>query len=206
MNLPNKLSILRVIMVPLFVLVMVLPFPVNEIAADGTVSTSPFDTWIRIIAAAVFILTALTDMLDGKIARRFNLVTDFGKFIDPLADKVMIFGAMLGILYRYDYIRPIFIWAALIVIFRELAITSMRLIVANKSGTVIAAAWLGKVKTVTQVVCILTILLEPVIFPPNPELPIYWLSYLTIIAMTVMTLWSGIDYMKAYWPQLDPNK
>ncbi|MBQ8249536.1 MAG: CDP-diacylglycerol--glycerol-3-phosphate 3-phosphatidyltransferase [Clostridia bacterium] len=197
MNLPNKLSILRVIMVPIFVLVMVLPFPAE----------APFDTWIRIIAAAVFILTALTDMLDGQIARRFKLVTDFGKFIDPLADKFMIFGAMLGILYRYDYIRPIFIWAALIVIFRELAITSMRLIVVNKSGTVVAAAWLGKVKTVTQVVCIVTILLEPVIIPAgNIVHDWHLLSYLTIIAMTVMTLWSGIDYMKAYWPQLDPNK
>ncbi len=192
MNLPNKLSILRVILVPLFVLVMVLPVD----------KESSYDTWLRIIAAAVFILTALTDMLDGKIARRCNLVTDFGKFIDPLADKFMVFGAMLGILYRFDYIRPVFIWAALIVIFRELAITSMRLIVVNKSGTVVAAAWLGKVKTVTQVVCIVTVLLDPVVLPNGH----YILSYVTIVAMTVMTLWSGIDYIKAYWPLLDPNK
>ena len=191
MNLPNKLSILRVILVPFFVLVMVLPF-------EGAL-----DNWIRIIAAAVFILTALTDMLDGQIARRCNLVTDFGKFIDPLADKFMVFGAMLGILYRFDYIRPVFIWAALIVIFRELAITSMRLIVVNKSGTVVAAAWLGKVKTVTQVVCIVTVLLNPVVLPQDKY---YILSYVTIFAMTAMTLWSGIDYMKAYWPLLDPNK
>ncbi len=192
MNLPNKLSILRVILVPLFVLVMVLP-----VSKD-----SSYDTWLRIIAAAVFILTALTDMLDGKIARKYNLVTDFGKFIDPLADKFMVFGAMLGILYRFDYIRPVFIWASLIVIFRELAITSMRLIVVNKSGTVVAAAWLGKVKTVTQVVCIVTVLLDPVVLPNGH----YILSYVTITAMTIMTLWSGIDYMKAYWPLLDPNK
>ena len=192
MNLPNKLSILRVILVPLFVLVMVLP-----VGKD-----SSYDTWLRIIAAAVFILTALTDMLDGKIARKYNLVTDFGKFIDPLADKFMVFGAMLGILYRFDYIRPVFIWASLIVIFRELAITSMRLIVVNKSGTVVAAAWLGKVKTVTQVVCIVTVLLDPVIFPNGH----YVLTYVTITAMTIMTLWSGIDYMKAYWSLLDPNK
>ena len=190
MNLPNKLSILRVILVPFFVLVMVLP-------VGGAL-----DTWIRIIAAAVFILTAFTDMLDGKIARKYNLVTDFGKFIDPLADKFMVFGAMLGILYRFDYIRPVFIWASLIVIFRELAITSMRLIVVNKSGTVVAAAWLGKVKTVTQVVCIVTVLLDPVIFPNGH----YILSYVTITAMTVMTIWSGIDYMRAYWSLLDPNK
>ena len=198
MNLPNKLSLLRVIMVPLFVAVLVLP-------TEAFYST--YETWIRIIAAAVFILTALTDMLDGQIARRCNLVTDFGKFIDPLADKFMVFGAMLGILYRFDYLRPVFIWAALVVIFRELAITSMRLIVANKSGKVVAAAWLGKVKTVTQVICIVVVLLEPVIIPEgNFVRDYYLLSYITTAAMTVMTLWSGIDYMKAYWPLMDPNK
>ncbi len=198
MNLPNKLSMLRVIMVPLFVAVMCIP---------SAEVFSAYETWFRIIAAALFILTALTDMLDGQIARRCNLVTDFGKFIDPLADKFMVFGAMLAILYRFDYIRPLFVWAALIVIFRELAITSMRLIVVNKSGTVVAAAWLGKVKTVTQIICIVTVLLEPVVIPSGNFVSDYnILSYVTIVAMTVMTLWSGIDYMKAYWPLLDPNK
>lgn len=198
MNLPNKLSILRVILVPLFVAVLVFP-------TKGFFET--YETWIRIIAAAVFILTALTDMLDGQIARRCNLVTDFGKFIDPLADKFMVFGAMLAILYRFEYLRPVFVWAALIVIFRELAITSMRLIVVNKSGTVVAAAWLGKVKTVTQIICIVTVLLEPVVVPSgNFVYDWHLLSYVTIVAMTIMTLWSGIDYMKAYWPLLDPNK
>lgn len=198
MNLPNKLSILRVILVPLFVAVLVIP---NQTFFEE------YEIWIRIIAAALFILTALTDMLDGQIARRCNLVTDFGKFIDPLADKFMVFGAMLAILYRFDYLRPVFVWAALIVIFRELAITSMRLIVVNKSGTVVAAAWLGKVKTVTQIICIVAILLEPVVIPAgNFVYDWHLISYVTTIAMTVMTLWSGIDYMKAYWPLLDPNK
>lgn len=189
MNLPNKLSILRVIMVPLFVAVMVIPW-------------GGYDFWFRIIAAAIFILTALTDMLDGQIARRCNLVTDFGKFIDPLADKFMVFGAMLAILYRFEELRPVFIWAALIVIFRELAVTSMRMIVANKAGIVVAAAWLGKVKTVTQIICILTILLDDVVFPTLHHIP----SYVMIVLMTVMTLWSGIDYIKTYWKHLDPTK
>lgn len=198
MNLPNKLSILRVIMVPIFVGVLV--FPTEEFF-------TAYGTWFRILGAAVFILTALTDMLDGMIARRCNLITDFGKFIDPLADKFMVFGAMLAILYRFDYLRPVFIWAALIVIFRELAITSMRLIVSNKSGVVVAAAWLGKVKTVTQIICIVTVLLEPVIIPESWFISdIHLFSYITIILMTVMTLWSGIDYMKAYWGHLDTNK
>ena len=185
------------ILVPLFVAVLVIP-------TDTFYAT--YEVWIRIIAAALFILTAFTDMLDGKIARKYNLVTDFGKFIDPLADKFMVFGAMLAILYRLDGIlKLVFVWAALIVIFRELAITSMRLIVVNKSGTVVAAAWLGKVKTVMQIVCIVTVLLEPIvsayIFNTYNVL-----SYATTLAMTVMTLWSGIDYMRAYWPLLDTNK
>lgn len=195
MNLPNKLSLMRVIMVPVFVLVIVLP---NSILPD---------TWSRILGAAIFILTALTDMLDGMIARKCNMITDFGKFIDPLADKFMVFGAMLAILYKIDYLRPVFIWVALIVIFRELAITSMRLIVSNASGVVVAAAWLGKVKTVTQIVCIVTILLEPVVIPETAAIyNIHLLSYIMMALMTLMTVWSGANYMKAYWKYLDPTK
>lgn len=97
MNLPNKLSLARVIMVPLFVAVIVLPE-----------SLIP-DTWSRILGAAIFILTSFTDMLDGMIARKCNMITDFGKFIDPLADKFMVFGAMLAILYKFEYLRPVFI-------------------------------------------------------------------------------------------------
>jgi len=193
MNLPNKLSLMRVIMVPIFMAVIVLPF-------------LP-DTWSRILGAAIFILTAFTDFLDGMIARKFNMITDFGKFIDPLADKFMVFGAMLAILYKFDYLRPVFVWAALIVIFRELAITSMRLILSSNAGKVVAAAWLGKVNTVTQIVCIVVIFLEPVIIPESSPLhDMYLFSYITTAAMTIMTLWSGIDYMKTYWQFLDPTK
>ena len=195
MNLPNKLSIMRVIMVPIFMIAVVLPESVIP------------DTWSRIIGAAIFILTALTDMLDGMIARRCNMITDFGKFIDPLADKFMVFGAMLAILYKYEYIRPVFLWVALIVIFRELAITSMRLIVSSSSGVVVAAAWLGKVKTVTQILCIITILLEPVLIPETSSLyNLHLFTWITMAAMAVMTIWSGIDYMKSYWKYLDPTK
>lgn len=195
MNLPNRLSIMRVIMVPIFMIAVVLPE-----------SLIP-DTWSRIIGAAIFILTALTDMLDGMIARRCNMITDFGKFIDPLADKFMVFGAMLAILYKYEYIRPVFLWVALIVIFRELAITSMRLIVSSSSGVVVAAAWLGKVKTVTQILCIITILLEPVLIPETSSLyDLHLFTWITMAAMTIMTIWSGIDYMKSYWQFIDPTK
>lgn len=193
MNLPNKLTIFRICMVPVFLVLLCVPLPLS-------------DTAIRILTAAVFAVTALTDMVDGKIARKYNLITDFGKFMDPLADKFLVIAAMLGILTRFDYLRAVFVWAAAIVIFREFAVTSIRLIAAQKSGLVVAASWLGKVKTTTQMICIVCILLEPVILPFKPFTEWHILSYVTIAAMTVMTLWSGIDYMKTYWPLLDAKK
>ena len=194
MNLPNKLTVFRLLTVPIFLILLCVPLPIS-------------DMWLRIITAGVFTITSLTDMLDGKIARKYNLITDFGKFMDPLADKFMVISAMLGILVRFDYIRYVFVWAAAIVIFREFAVTSMRMVAANKDGLVIAAAWLGKVKTVTQIVCILTVLLEPVIFgwfAPFGEW--YILSYVTTGAMIVMTLWSGIDYLRQYWQYIGATK
>ena len=193
MNLPNKLTMLRICLVPVFMIVMITPMIENDILC-------------RIIAAALFIVTSLTDMLDGKIARKYNLITNFGKLMDPLADKFMVFGAMLSILYRFDYIRPVFVWAAAVVMFRELAVTSIRLVAAGNEGVVIAASWLGKVKTVTQIVCICTVLLEPVVLPFKAFRDWHLLSYFTIAAMVVMTLWSGIDYMCTYWKFIKPEK
>ena len=150
-----------------------------------------------------------TDTVDGKIARKYNLITDFGKFMDPLADKFLVFAAMLGILVNdaFATLRPVFVWAAAIVIFRELAVTSIRLVAAGKSGLVIAASWLGKIKTTTQMVCIVVVLLEPVVFPFfEPFAKWHILSYVMIALMAVMTLWSGIDYLSKYWKYLDPEK
>ena len=185
MNLPNKLTVLRVILVPVFMLFLCVPMGLS-------------DTLVRVIAAVLFALTSLTDMLDGKIARKYNMVTDFGKLMDPLADKFLVFGAMLGILVYCADLRPIFVWAAAIVMLRELAVTSLRLLAASQSGAVIAAAWLGKVKTVTQVVCILCVILEPVILPFPLFTQYHLLSYVTIAAMIVMTVWSGVEYFTAY--------
>ncbi len=193
MNLPNKLTVFRLCMVPIFLIFLCVPLPMG-------------DTALRIITAVIFAVVSLTDMIDGKIARKYNLITDFGKFMDPLADKFLVISAMLGILVKYDCLQEIFIWAAAVVIFRELAVTSIRLIAAQKSGLVVAASWLGKVKTVTQMTCILAILLEPVILPFPLFTENHILSYITMAAMTVMTLWSGIDYLKTYWKFLDPQK
>ena len=193
MNLPNKLTMFRICMVPVFLVLLCVNLPIS-------------DTAMRIATAVVFAITSLTDMIDGKIARKYNLITDFGKFMDPLADKFLVMSAMLGILVRFDYLRPVFVWAAAIVIFREFAVTSLRLVVAGKSGIVVAAAWLGKVKTTLQMICIVVILLEPVILPFPLFAETHLLSYITIAAMSVMTIWSGADYMKAYWPYITATK
>lgn len=193
MNLPNKLTVFRMCMVPVFLFLFCVPLPIS-------------DTAMRIITAAVFAAVSLTDMADGKIARKNNLITDFGKFMDPLADKYLVMAAMLGILVRFDYLRPVFVWAAAIVIFREFAVTSLRMIAASKAGLVIAAAWLGKVKTATQMLCIISVLLEPVILPFKPFTEHHLLSYITTAVMTVMTVWSGIDYLIAYKPYIGQAK
>ena len=193
MDLPNKLTVFRMFMVPVFLFLFCVPLPFS-------------DTALRIIIAAVFAVVSLTDMIDGKIARKYNMITDFGKFMDPLADKFLVISACLGIIVKFDYIRPVFVWAAAIVIFREFAVTSLRMVAANKAGLVIAAAWLGKVKTTTQMICIICVLLEPVILPFKPFTEWHILSYVTTAVMVVMTLWSGIDYLIAYKPYIGETK
>lgn len=194
MNLPNKLTIIRICMIPFFMITLAIDIPGLSMNAE------------LIISAAIFIIASLTDMLDGKIARKYNLITDFGKFMDPLADKFLVFGAMLGILVRFDDIRPVFVWVAAIVIFRELAVTSLRLVIAGKDGLVVAASWLGKVKTTTQIIAIIAILMEPVLFSWCVIGQYHILSYVTMTAMALMTVWSGADYIKTYWRFIDPTK
>ena len=162
----------------------------------------------RIIAAVIFALTAFTDMLDGKIARKYNLVTDFGKFMDPLADKLMVFGAMIGILVlntvrdqvALNVFNKVFAVAAFIIIFRELAVTSMRMVVSSAEGIVIAANIFGKLKTVSQIIGIIVILVEPVF----SDIP--YVSYVMLGIMVFTTLFSGFSYFKAYWPHINTNK
>lgn len=177
-------------LIPFFMIVLI--FPIFS------------DFWTRIIGAALFGVTAFTDFLDGHIARKYNLVTDFGKFLDPVVDKIMIFGAYLSIIVMYrenELFTTIFTITTFIVIFRETAVTSLRMITASKSSVVIAANWLGKVKTISQILCALVILLEPLILPDS-----LLLSYITTAFMTIMTVLSGLNYFKAYLPMLDTEK
>ncbi|MEF9852449.1 MAG: CDP-diacylglycerol--glycerol-3-phosphate 3-phosphatidyltransferase [Hydrogenoanaerobacterium sp.] len=129
MNLPNKLTVLRMALVPVFVVFMF---------ADGIANN-------YIIAFFIFIVASFTDMLDGQIARKNNLVTDFGKFMDPLADKILVMSAMLC-LVQMKYVPA---WVVIVILSREFLVTSLRLIAAGQ-GTVIAADKLGKYKTVCQ--------------------------------------------------------
>ena len=192
MNLPNKLTVLRLIMVPIIVIVMLLPL--------GTITSG-------ILAAAIFGATALTDMLDGKIARKHNLITDFGKFLDPLADKFMVISTLVVLSYKFEgYLRLFCMITTLIVIMRELAVTSIRLVASSSAGIVVAANMLGKIKTVTQIIYIVCAFLEPVVFELIGITDYHILTYVTMAAMTIFTVWSGINYLAAYWKYLDPNK
>lgn len=192
MNLPNKLTVLRMILIPFFV---------------ASVMYIPNETAMRLISAAVFGLTSITDMLDGKIARKYNLVTNFGKFLDPVADKLMIISAYLALLTTVTNNKTlyfIFTWATFIVVVREIAVTSLRMIAAN--SVVIAANNLGKIKTCSQIACVLTVLLEPLFFGWCFIGEYHILTYATIIFMGVMTLWSGINYLMQYKEFLNPEK
>ena len=207
MNLPNRLTVLRLCLVPVLMLVGMLP----ERILPFYVSC--------VVCAVLFIGTAITDMLDGKIARRDNLITDFGKFLDPIADKFMVIGAMFVILYKFPQLRLVMIFSLIIVVFRELAVTSMRLVVSTGEGIVIAANMLGKIKTVSQIVAISTVFLEPVVQRVTMLIAeavtgkdLAWrtdivpLTWLSLLFAAIMTVWSGINYIKAYWKYLDPQK
>ncbi|MBO5768540.1 MAG: CDP-diacylglycerol--glycerol-3-phosphate 3-phosphatidyltransferase, partial [Bacteroidales bacterium] len=169
-----------------------------------------------LICAVLFIGTALTDMFDGRIARGRGLVTDFGKFLDPVADKFMVIGALFVILHKFEQLRTSMVFVLIIIVFRELAVTSMRLVVSTGEGIVIAANSLGKIKTVSQIVFICTVFLEPVVeflvellvggADNNIVHGIYPLTWLTMIFTVVMTIWSGANYIAAYWKYLDPEK
>ena len=199
MNLPNTLSLIRVILVPIFMAAVVfieIPEGANFWVTLG----------LAAIPSIIFGVTAITDLLDGKIARKRNLITDFGKFIDPLADKFMVFGALIAILVSRPDIAKIFVWVAGAIMLRELTVTSLRLVVASSAGKVVAASWWGKVKTTVQCIAIVVILLEPVLLYPLPDWfpPIF--SYIAMAALLIATIGSGIDYLKTYMPYIDPEK
>ena len=169
MNLPNQLTILRVLLIPVCLLLWALGY--------------------HIPAAAVFALAAATDFLDGYIARKKNIVTTFGKFADPVADKILVLTAMIFLCAGND--APLPAWAVCIVAARELMVDGLRLVAVGR-GNVIAAGWLGKIKTNTQYACVLAAML----LPPSCR----WITLALTILMSVMTVWSGAQY---FWASRD---
>lgn len=164
MNIANKLTVFRVILILPFLLVLYL--------LEGDIA--------HYIALAIFILASLTDLIDGQLARRRNLVTDFGKFMDPLADKMLVIAAMVWLVESARMPG----WALLIVLLREFAVSGLRMVASDK-GRVIAAGWSGKVKTASTMVCICLMLL--------PFLPV-WLNWVCVGVIAATTLYSGVEY------------
>lgn len=187
LNLPNKLTLLRVLLVPCFVVFMM-------IESLFGIAAIP-----RVLSALLFGACALTDLFDGMIARKTGQITDFGKFLDPIADKFMILSAMMAFCASsaYAYLRVWVFIAGLLVILRELAVTSVRLLMADRK-TVVAAAWPGKCKTVAQITFVLVAMLEPVFLPFTHNV----LTYVSLAVMAVMTVFSGIHYIEHYLPLL----
>lgn len=169
MNLPNKLTILRVILIPFFVFFMIAPY---------------FEGYGNYVATAIFIVASLTDMLDGKIARKYNLVTNFGKFMDPLADKLLVCSAMICLIETGQLAA----WIVIVIIAREFIISGFRL-VASDSGIVIAASYWGKFKTVFQMLMVIVLLLDV----PNDLFQVLGLA-LTYLAL-ILTVVSLVDYV-----------
>lgn len=167
MNLPNKLTVFRVILIPFFVCFML---------ADI------FGGIDKYIAVGIFIVASLTDLLDGKIARKYNLVTNFGKFMDPLADKLLVAAALISMVELED----IAAWIVIVIISREFIITGFRLI-AVETGVVIAASMWGKAKTVSQMIMIIIVLSGA--FQGNI------IEQILIYVSAVLTIISGVDYI-----------
>ncbi|MBE6112768.1 MAG: CDP-diacylglycerol--glycerol-3-phosphate 3-phosphatidyltransferase [Peptococcaceae bacterium] len=169
MNLPNKLTIARMCMVPLFMIALMMNTDVS-----------------RIVATVIFALASLTDMLDGQIARKYNMVTNFGKLMDPLADKVLTAAAMICLVELGDLAA----WIAVLIIFREYLITGLRSVAASENIVVAANIW-GKVKTVCQMFALMLLMLKPQIMALCGVNIGLWLMYVAVI----LTVYSGLDYV-----------
>ena len=197
LNLPNKLTVARLFLVPVILVFTILPYSILNNA----------------LALAVFVIASLTDMLDGKIARKYHLITDFGKFLDPLADKFMVIAAVFGLVCRgfqqqNAWLFWVFMAMLIVTIFRELAVASIRLVASTSGGVVVPANMLGKIKTVTQMACIILALVEPVVYDLAKWETggIYYVSFVVTGAAILFTVWSGVVYLASYWKYLDPQK
>ncbi|HHT24126.1 MAG TPA: CDP-diacylglycerol--glycerol-3-phosphate 3-phosphatidyltransferase [Clostridiaceae bacterium] len=188
MNLPNRLTILRMILVPFVILFMI---PINgwtfwnEFVASQTA---------HIIALILFCIASLTDFLDGYISRKYNLVTNMGKFLDPIADKLLVISTFTALVQ----LNRIHSFVVVIVLARELVVTGLRLL-AVEQGKVIAASVWGKAKTTTQIIAIIWLMLEPIIYMANPLIAashtLQIIGDILVLLSVILTLISGLDYL-----------
>ena len=185
LNLANKLTIFRILLVPV---IMLVPIIDSFWEIPGTFLGIRTAFWIMNI---IFIIASITDKLDGYIARSRNQVTTFGKFLDPLADKILVISALV-ILVEYTKIPS---WIPIIVLAREFIVSGYRLLAVEKGGIVIAASMWGKLKTVTQMIAIICCFLDPFKFGEFAS-PINILSTVMLVVSVIATIFSGIDYMK----------
>ncbi len=180
LNLPNKITVSRIFLIPIFIIFMVVDFGFGSFEIGGTILSVE-----HLIGALLFIIAAATDWFDGHLARKHNLVTNMGKFLDPLADKLLVSAALI-ILVELGSAAS---WIVIIIISREFAVTGLRLLLAG-GGEVVAANQLGKIKTATQLVAIASLLLNNIFFE---AINFPFGSIMLYIAL-FFTIWSGADY------------
>lgn len=180
LNLPNKLTIFRIIMIPVFMIFVSIPA-----SGSGTQVLASEWHWQFVVAAVIFAVASFTDWLDGYIARRDNIVTNFGKFADPLADKMLVATAFIA-LVGID-LAPA--WLVSIIIMRELAVTGLRLLLVER-GTVMAAGGAGKLKTFTQMLSITFLLIGDFPFAFLP----FSIGQILLYLALIFTIYSGVDY------------
>lgn len=181
MNTPNKLTLFRIILIPVFMLLIIFRWPAGSVAFGGT--TIP---WFQIWAVIVFAGASVTDWFDGHLARAHHQVTTFGKFADPLADKMLVMTAMIFLVG----LKMAPAWVVAIIVCRELAVTGLRLMLVENSGQVLAAKMPGKIKTTTQMLAIIFLLLNDVFFAAV-HIPI---GEILLYVCLFFTLYSGWDY------------
>lgn len=192
MNLPNKITLSRILLIPLFILVLSVPFAWGDWHMNG--EAYPVT---HLVAAIIFLVASMTDWLDGYIARKYNLITNMGKFLDPLADKLLVSAAFI-LLVELDLIAA---WIVILIVSREFAVTGLRLVAAGE-GIVLAASSMGKLKTASQLGAIALLLLHNFPFT-YVNIPVH--TIVVYIAL-ILTVWSGVDYFIKNWHVLRDSK
>lgn len=191
LTLPNMITLARLALIPVFVLVFYLPYRHAAIAA-----------------AIIFVIAGITDALDGYLARRMDLMSRFGAFLDPVADKLMVAAALVMLVHQHNTI-----WLtlpAIVIISREITVSALREWMAEIGARAkVAVSGIGKVKTILQIVAITGLLARSPLVDAEGDIimtPFLWLSYSALYVATVLTLWSMLAYLRAAWPELWPSR